>query len=57
MTGDVETSTGTFYATLPAGNDTSKFPDQGLSSGVEYKEIHVKAGQAWGARKYKITLS
>lgn len=57
MSGDVETASGRFYATLPAGNDSSKFPDKGLASGTEYKEIHVISGQAWGARKYRITLA
>ena len=57
MISDVETSSEKFYATLPAGNDSSKFPDKGLTEGVEYKEIHVIDGQAWGARKYRITLA
>ena len=45
------------YATIPAGNDTSKFPNRGLVSGVEYKLIKQAAGLAYGARKYRLKLT
>lgn len=44
------------YATIPAGTDTSKFPNRNLTSGVEYKLIKQAAGGAYGPRKYRLTL-
>lgn len=53
----IETSTiSKKYATIPAGTDTTKFPNQSLTSGVEYKLIKQAAGGAYGPRKYRLTL-
>jgi hypothetical protein len=53
----IETSTiSKKYATIPAGTDTTKFPNQNLTSGVEYKLIKQAAGGAYGPRKYRLIL-
>lgn len=44
------------YANLPAKDNTSRYPDKGLATGVEYGLIQYAAGQAYGARRYRLTL-
>lgn len=51
------TTTAKHFATMPAKNDTSRYPNGSLASGKEYKLIRQADGGAFGARKYQITLS
>lgn len=51
------TLTSGHFATMPAKNDTSRWPNGSLKTGTEYKLTRLASGNAYGARRYRLILA